>query len=177
MTTIIAPTKKKKLSGNLAKLGFGLLSIVAAGVAGVTLFGATHANEDRQDWVGQAAGGFHKVKKFCADREVFGFQYETPPIVNFYLNQFGAFNDAYTAWEITHDGQRVVYLLEVQFEDFDNETLTRLAELDSRIDDGDLLTGKFQISMGGFVCSIPGPQSTSEQFLSDFSTHTTINPI
>lgn len=177
MTRILTPVKKLQDRKQLVSMGLTLLIAITAGVATALVGKMSHAHQDREDWVQSAYRGYHNVKSFCSDRQIFGVQEETPPIVRFYLNEQGAFDNTYADWRVSHDGQRIIYRLEVQFQDFDEEMLTRVAELDAMIDDGDLLAGRFQLSMSGFSCSIPGPASTTEQLAGHFHSDSAVNPI
>ncbi|WP_309387385.1 hypothetical protein [Cerasicoccus frondis] len=177
MTRIINHAPNPQNQKRLFIFSFALLTIVAIAAAAAKAGMAAHACQDRESWINSAYQGYHNVKAFCSNREVFGFQEETPPIVRFYLNEDGAFNSTFADWEISHNGNRVVYQLEVQFQTFDDEMLTRIAELDNRIDDGDLFSGSFQLTMSGFSCTLPGPASTREQFVGHFPAKTGVNSI
>ncbi|WP_309399668.1 hypothetical protein [Cerasicoccus maritimus] len=177
MTRILNQTPSKASNKRLFIYGFALLTLTALTAATTKAGLSVRAQQERDAWLTNAYQGYHNVKAFCSDRQVFGFQDETPPIVRFYLNEDGAFNSTFADWEIYHNGNRVVYQLDVQFQDFDDEMLTRIAELDLMLDDGDLFGGIFQLSMSGFTCRIPGPISTSEQFVGNFRGEATVNPI
>lgn len=177
MTRILTAGPNHKLRSRILRTSLCVLSVLATIGAIATLAATAQSHDDRREWIRNAALGLENVKRFSHEREIFGFQQETPPIVNFYLNENGAFRDAFANWEITREGNRVYYVLQVQFAEFDQETLTRISELDYRMDDGDLLSGKLQLSKSGFACLIEGPESTSEQFAGDFTRNFAVNPL
>lgn len=174
---LITPAPNQKLRQRLKKIAIGGLTLAALTAAGAGLASNLHQQEDRAAWLERATRGFKETRAYCEKRQVFGLETEMPPMVSFYLNHEGAFDHVHSSWEIEHDGARVMYQLSIQFDDFSDETLTRIASLDEKIDDGDLFSGEMQLTLCGFTTRLPGPVSSSEKFVSDFRAQPTVNPI
>lgn len=174
---ILNPEPDQRLRYKVKMFAFAMLTVTAATGAGWALAQSHLDQIEREEWISNASRGYQDAKEFCANRQVFGLETEMPPLVKFHLNRDGAFEETFSAWTPVHDGDRVKYRLEVQFEDFDDETLTRIAELDRQVDDGDLFEGDFQLTLCGFTCELPGPVSTAEKFAGDFQGDSAVNPI
>ncbi|WP_309387390.1 hypothetical protein [Cerasicoccus frondis] len=166
MSQMLARSHSNRPSKTAVGSAIVLLAATLMALATVRAYHNFQAHQARETWLEHALQGYANVRDFCADRQVFGILEETPPLVRFYLNEEGVFENTFADWRIDSDGQRVIYRLEVQFQEFDQETITRLATLDSYIDDGDLFNGQFLLTKSGFACTLPGPLKANEKLTS-----------
>ena len=163
MTRMLHPSPPQNRWKRVLFVSLAATTLIAAGCVAALIGSSNQTQEQRAEWLERAQRGYQNVKLICADRQIFGIQEEIPPIIYFYLNEQGAFDDTFAHWRVESDGKRIIYRLEVQFRDFDVETMTRIAKLDEAVDDGDLMKGHFTLSMSGFTCRLPGPELSSVQ--------------